>query len=429
MSVLETVRNIDIETFTLYREIVKRVNKHIFRSTEQQLAFATSNFRPHDTKVPVFNKSIKKDVKRRAAWQCQKAEEILVQIKKDREDFCEGDASAKRAISLRRWWRAIFSTLWRIKNDRAGERMVKLCRAHTHASKRLQLRQLCLERLMRDEPNMFLWDAIKKTEALGAKSKIDRALLRIACDAHYREKALQFIGSMGGTVWDLGSHMARLSYFGLTLADTSSTINYYNMSSALLELCVNDRNFYTCFINCPLRYGKHPDENKSAYPKEFIYHISKTLKTASWYWKTTTKLTAISRGREEEKRVRDACPYPRWKRLVRLAILQDRADKESTERNKAENEVHRKMRSTLAPKKTERALTTPGPSHKEGAVRWVEEPPDAADCAKREATKEASLRAAREAKIAKRAREQQEIERELERARYLAIGDAIAEAD
>ena len=120
--------------------------------------------------------------------------------------------------------------------------------------------------------------------------------------------------------------------------------------------------------------------------------------------------------------------YFRWKRLVRLIILQDRSDREATAKNKAEARAHRELRATLV-KKPERAFTSPGQSHKSGPVKWAGEAPDAGDKAKSVSTKAASLRAVQDAKKVKHEQQQRNLDADIQRARYLAIGDSICELD
>lgn len=99
-----------------------------------------------------------------------------------------------------------------------------------------------------------------------------------------------------------------------------------------------------------------------------------------------------------------------------------------TARNKEEaakqREVRRQAEAAAAAKQA-RAYTAAGPSHREGAPKWEDEPPDAGDKAKsdanRETSKEAKARRRAEKKAAKRA----DVEHRMWQFEQIRIGEAI----
>lgn len=99
-----------------------------------------------------------------------------------------------------------------------------------------------------------------------------------------------------------------------------------------------------------------------------------------------------------------------------------------TVRNKEEaarqREVRRQAEEAAAAKQP-RAYTAAGPSHREGAPKWEDEPPDAAEKAKRDANREASLDASAKRRAAKKAAEQADVERRLRQFEQIRIGEAI----
>lgn len=369
-----------------------------------------------------------KEDRKLKAWRRQQAADRKRRVEKDRRDFLTGDARRKKEICQHRWWRATFGVLWKVKCDGAEERLEKLARALRRTTTRLRTRYKVLTHYL-DSSDTGAVEFYERTRMHKLKLEIDRVHYRVAKDAYQREGVLQFITAMDlGYIEDIGTHLKRLQYFGLRMEDTWSTTNFFKMSRALVDWCIGDRDLFHSFLICPMRYGKFPNQKSTCYPVLFQWHLEVALADIIGYWTNADAVRTNIRRRDEEQRKREACPYSRWQRLVRLAVKQDRADKEATARNEAERQAHRAMRAALVPK-TKRALTVPGPSRKEGPVRWVEEAPDDGDRAKRDATKEASLRAVQAAKAAKRAREQREFKAMLEQAHHLAIGDAIVEDD
>jgi len=85
----------------------------------------------------------------------------------------------------------------------------------------------------------------------------------------------------------------------------------------------------------------------------------------------------------------------------------------------------REAAAAAAAARPERGYTAPGPSHREPAAVWAEEPPDAGEQAKRLAEKAASLDAAVAAAAEKRAQLERETRARLKQLRNLSLGEAI----
>lgn len=103
-----------------------------------------------------------------------------------------------------------------------------------------------------------------------------------------------------------------------------------------------------------------------------------------------------------------------------------------TQRNKEEAERQRRVREQREKEKAEqkeKEYSEAGPSHKEGAPKWAEEPPDEADKAKREAEKQASLlRKQQQQKERVKEKEAHE-KRESERLQNLKTGKRILQGN
>ena len=100
----------------------------------------------------------------------------------------------------------------------------------------------------------------------------------------------------------------------------------------------------------------------------------------------------------------------RWRKAIRMVIRQNRADALANKDNAAAAEAQRKVREAAeasAAAKQPRAYTASGPSHKEGAPAWAEEPADAADQAKEEVRRDTS-KAAQAQAIADKKRAEKE---------------------
>ena len=85
----------------------------------------------------------------------------------------------------------------------------------------------------------------------------------------------------------------------------------------------------------------------------------------------------------------------------------------------------REAAAAAAAARPERGYTAPGPSHREPAAVWAEEPPEAGEQAKRLAEKAASLDAAAAAAAEKRAQLERETRARLKQLRNLSLGEAI----
>ena len=126
---------------------------------------------------------------------------------------------------------------------------------------------------------------------------------------------------------------------------------------------------------------------------------------------------------------RRAAVRRRWRSAAWRAVRLERALAEATRANEEASAQQRAVREQCDAAKAarpERAYTTQGPSHREGAVAWVAgEAPDARDEAKRAAEKDASRAAAAEAKAARRAAIARGLQEYLEKARLLRVAEAI----
>ena len=118
----------------------------------------------------------------------------------------------------------------------------------------------------------------------------------------------------------------------------------------------------------------------------------------------------------------------RWHKAIRAVIRQNRADAAASAENAAANEAQRRVRAqaaATAAAKQPRAYTAAGPSHKEGAAKWEDEPPTAAEAAKREVAKAASLEAKAAAIAAKKEAEARATAERLEQLRCLHVAEEI----
>ena len=126
---------------------------------------------------------------------------------------------------------------------------------------------------------------------------------------------------------------------------------------------------------------------------------------------------------------RRAAVRKRWRSAAWRAVRLERALAEATRANAeaaARQAAVREQCDAARAARSERAYTTSGPSHREGAPTWFAgEAPDARDEAKRAAEKDASRAAAAEAKAARRAAIARSMRQYLEKARLLRVAEAI----
>ncbi len=246
-----------------------------------------------------------------------------------------------------------------------------------------------------------------------------QALRAIAIDEYERIRMFRYLwGAWPG----FNGEKESIDSFGLTLADTPHSMNYYTMTQKMYQLAIEDREYYEAFAKGLLFIGEYEDIYDNL-PRKFIDFCIRALHKARRHWSKEDRRSAAEAAHAP------AHPHARWHRFARLLVKLAQADAEETARNAAEAEEQRRVRAAAAATaKPQRALTTPGPSRQPRPVRWAEEAPDAGDQAKRTSTKAASLEAVKTAKAAKRAQAAREVEVALEMARNLAIGDAIVEA-
>jgi len=131
---------------------------------------------------------------------------------------------------------------------------------------------------------------------------------------------------------------------------------------------------------------------------------------------------------EVGKRVLAAARRNRWQLAVRTVIRQNRDDAAANAANAAAADERRRARAqadAAAAAKQPRAYTAAGPSHKEGAAKWADEPATAAEAAKHEVAKAASLEAKAAAIAAKKEAEAQATAERLEQLRCLHVAEEI----
>jgi hypothetical protein len=117
-----------------------------------------------------------------------------------------------------------------------------------------------------------------------------------------------------------------------------------------------------------------------------------------------------------------------WHDAVRAVIKRNRDDAAANAANAAATDERRRVRAqadAAAAAKQPRAYTAAGSSHKEGAAKWADEPPTAAEAAKREVAKAASLEAKAAAIAAKKEAEAQATAERLEQLRCLHVAEEI----
>ena len=363
---------------------------------------------------------MEKHARRRKEWHRAKELEKRAEFSKESEEFSNGGVQRRREISRRRWIRATCSVLVEVKCKQATGRFNATRQAQQRAYVRIRTRLMVLSRL---NARYNSGEDVGKCLRLHKdKLEIERVQLMLARDAFERERLMKYIAEMGVDTGDVSSLVARLGYFGLSLKDNYLTMNYFKMARSLAQGCIGNREFYICFIDSPFMLKEEHD----FYPMLFQKHMKVALADAQSYWKMCDKTSRKMHRRKGAVDKQHENEHFRWKRLVRLVILQDRADSDATVKNQAEARAHREVRAALV-QKPERAFTSPGQSHKSDKVKWADEALDAGDKAKRVSTKAASLRSVQDAKEAKRKQQQLEIEKAIERARNLAIGDAIVE--
>jgi len=364
-------------------------------------------------------------------------------LKKIHDDFRNGDAQMRSKISRERWSRATCVIMLNIMYKQSRKRRDSLKEKYERASYRCITRAKIVAYL---EDRGGDGDTVKTHKYRYSIENIQRQALR---DAYFREDLIQnimlnfsdisesetqffvddthnFSSTILNFVDDIREFVARLHLFGLTPKDNYTTINYFKMAQSLAYWCKDNREVYLTFTNStmmPRGFGK-----ECIYPKLFEKHLKVALAGAHSFWKDADNTLKEMNKHTKAVQRQNVNMYSRWKRLVRLIILQDRADREATVKNKAEAHAHRELRATLV-EKPERAFTLPGQSHKHGPVKWADEALDAGDKAKRVSTKAASLRAVQDAKKAKCKQKQLDLDAAIERARKLAIGDAIVEED
>ena len=118
----------------------------------------------------------------------------------------------------------------------------------------------------------------------------------------------------------------------------------------------------------------------------------------------------------------------RWHNAVRTVIQRNRDDAAANAANAAAADERRRVRAqadAAAAAKQPRAYTAAGPSHKEGAAKWADEPATAAEAAKHEVAKAASLEAKAAAIAAKKEAEAQATAERLEQLRCLHVAEEI----
>lgn len=117
-----------------------------------------------------------------------------------------------------------------------------------------------------------------------------------------------------------------------------------------------------------------------------------------------------------------------WDHFVRAVIARNRDDAAANAANAAAADERRRVRAqadAAAAAKQPRAYTSAGPSHKEGAAKWADEPPTAAEAAKREVAKAVSLEAKAAAIVAKKETKAQATAERLEQLRCLHVAEEI----
>ena len=127
-------------------------------------------------------------------------------------------------------------------------------------------------------------------------------------------------------------------------------------------------------------------------------------------------------------RVVAAASRRRWHRAVHAVIRQNRTDAAANAANAAAADEQRRVRAqadAAAAAKQPRSYTAAGPSHKEGAAKWADEPPTATEAAKREVAKAASLEAKAAAIAAKKEAKAQATAERLEQLRCLHVAEEI----
>jgi len=137
---------------------------------------------------------------------------------------------------------------------------------------------------------------------------------------------------------------------------------------------------------------------------------------------------ALAYMEEVSKQILSAQRRSRWHDAVRAVIQQNRADAAANAANAAAADERRRVRAqadAAAAAKQPRAYTAAGPSHKEGAAKWADEPATAAEAAKRQVAKAASLEAKAAAIAAKKEAEARATAERLEQLRCRHVAEEI----